>query len=263
MPITYYIDRDQRLVVATPQGVLTDADVFGYQQDVWSCPDTRGYDELIDMTGVSRIEFVSADRVSRLAELSGNMDSPVSPSKLAIIATADFLEHEYRSRAETFMNSRVTLQLPFLLSAVLSRISRLDEFFEELGRIRLKTANLRKRRAELDRQINEGNKQEIEKLRAAVADEARRVTNSYEKIAIAGIAGSVVALGAAQLGLGGVESLALPAFLVHAFAEGVVHLGADEMIEAAGSIDGSHCVPPFPGLDVYEATALPSSADAP
>ena len=90
MPITYYIDRDQRLVVATPQGVLTDADVFGYQQDVWSRPDTRGYDELIDMTGVSRIEFVSADRVSRLAELSGSMDSPVSPSKLAIIATADF-----------------------------------------------------------------------------------------------------------------------------------------------------------------------------
>jgi hypothetical protein len=149
------------------------------------------------------------------------------------LATADFLEHEYRSRAEAFMKSRVTLQLPFLLTAVLSRISRLDEFFEELGRIRLKTANLRKRRAELDRQINEGNKLEIEKLRAAVADEARRVMTSDEKIAIAGITGIVVAFGAAQLGLGGIEALALPAFLLYAFTHGVAHKVADEKITKA------------------------------
>jgi hypothetical protein len=88
MPITYHIDHDQRVVVAIPHGVLTDADVFAYQQEVWSRPDTRGYDELIDMTGVSQIEFISADRVSDLANLSASMDSPASPSKLAIIAKA-------------------------------------------------------------------------------------------------------------------------------------------------------------------------------
>jgi hypothetical protein len=69
--------------------VLTDADIFGYQQDVWSRPDTKGYNEMIDMTGVSQIEFNSADRVSDLAKLSGSMDWPDSPSKLAILATSD------------------------------------------------------------------------------------------------------------------------------------------------------------------------------
>jgi hypothetical protein len=86
------------------------------------------------------------------------------------------------------------------------------------------TTNLRKFRAELDRQIHEGNKHEIEKLRAATAGEAKSVTSWYEKVATAGIAGSAVAFGAAQLGLGGVDSLVLPAFLVCAFAEGVAHL---------------------------------------
>jgi hypothetical protein len=103
MPISYDIDRDQRLVIATPHGVLTDAEVFGYQQEVWSRPETNGYDELIDMTGVSRIEFISPDRVTELANLSAGMDAPASPSKLAIIATADLhfgLGRMYQARRE-------------------------------------------------------------------------------------------------------------------------------------------------------------------
>ena len=128
------------------------------------------------------------------------------------LATANFLEHEYRRRAESFMHSRFTMQLPFFLSAVLSRISSLDEFFEELGHIRHKTGNLRRRRAELDRQLHEGNKHEIDKLKAAIADEARRVTSVYEKIAIAGFASSIVAIGAAQLGLGGLEFFSAACF---------------------------------------------------
>ena len=43
MPITYDIDREQRLVLATPRGVLTDAEIFGYQQEVWSQPEVNGY----------------------------------------------------------------------------------------------------------------------------------------------------------------------------------------------------------------------------
>jgi hypothetical protein len=129
------------------------------------------------------------------------------------LATADFLEHDYRKRAESFKNSRVTMQLPFFLSAVLSRISRLDEFFEELGHLRLKATNLRRHRAELDYQLHEGNEHEKDKLRAAIADEAREMKNVYGRIAIAGVASTIVAVGAAHLGSGGVESLALPAFL--------------------------------------------------
>ena len=89
MPISHHIDRDQRLVIATPNGVMTDADIFGYQQEVWSQPGNAGYDELIDMTAVAEVEFFSVDRVAELADLSGSMDQPGSRSKLAIVATTD------------------------------------------------------------------------------------------------------------------------------------------------------------------------------
>src|SRR6185436_928366 len=36
MPIAYEIEHGQRLVTATPHGVLVDADIFRYQQEVWS-----------------------------------------------------------------------------------------------------------------------------------------------------------------------------------------------------------------------------------
>jgi hypothetical protein len=36
MPIRYDIDRGQRLVIATAQGVLTEGEIFNYQQEVWS-----------------------------------------------------------------------------------------------------------------------------------------------------------------------------------------------------------------------------------
>ena len=41
------------------------------------------------MTGVSKIESVSVKRINELAYLSSSMDSRASPSKLAIVATAD------------------------------------------------------------------------------------------------------------------------------------------------------------------------------
>ena len=103
MPITYQIDRERRLVITTGRGVITDADVFGYQQEVWSRPENSAYNELIDMTGVSDIEFISPDRVAKLAKLSSSMDAPGSPSKLAIIATSDLhfgLGRMYQSHRE-------------------------------------------------------------------------------------------------------------------------------------------------------------------
>ena len=104
MPVPYQIDHDERLVVASPQGVLTDEDVFGYQQEVWSRPDVRGYDELIDMTSVTEIEFISTKRVAFLADLSASMDPPALTSKLAIVATADLhfgLARVYETYRET------------------------------------------------------------------------------------------------------------------------------------------------------------------
>ena len=79
----------------------------------------------------------------------------------------------------------------------------------------------------------EGDKHEIAKLKTAIAGEARQLANVYGKVAIAGIASSIVAIGAAHLGLGGMESLALPGFLTYTFAEGAAHLGVDEAITKA------------------------------
>jgi hypothetical protein len=88
MPIDYQIDHEHRLVTARARGKLTDADVFGYQQEVWSRRDVTGYDELIDMTACETIEVPSGDRVLQLAQLSASMDAE-SASKLAIVAPRD------------------------------------------------------------------------------------------------------------------------------------------------------------------------------
>ena len=89
MPIDYEIDHDRRLVIARGRGTLTDEDVFSYQRSVWSRSDVAGYDELIDMSGVERIELPPGDRVADLAKYAAAMDRDARASKLAIIAPKD------------------------------------------------------------------------------------------------------------------------------------------------------------------------------
>ena len=88
MPIDYRIDPERRIVWVEGRGTVTDADVFGYQQDVWSRSEVSGYDELVDMTAVDHIALPSADRVQELARLSAGMDSR-GPSRLAVVAPSD------------------------------------------------------------------------------------------------------------------------------------------------------------------------------
>ena len=90
MPIEYIIDHSKRLVTATGRGRLTSDDIFNYQQEVWSRPDVGGYDELMDMTAVERIDLRSVDRIKRLAELSASMDPTAVQSRFAIVAPADY-----------------------------------------------------------------------------------------------------------------------------------------------------------------------------
>jgi hypothetical protein len=89
MPIIYKVDHDARIVIAAGQGKLTDADVFEYQRDVWSRADVTGYNELVDMRGVTEIALPSVERVRALAELAAKMDDKVSHSRLAIVAPDD------------------------------------------------------------------------------------------------------------------------------------------------------------------------------
>jgi hypothetical protein len=89
MPIEYRIDHDRRIVFATGRGTMTDADVFGYQQAVWSQAAVAGYHELMDMTHVESIAEPSAERVRDLASLAAEMDPAGIASKFAIVAPQD------------------------------------------------------------------------------------------------------------------------------------------------------------------------------
>jgi hypothetical protein len=103
MPIAYEIDHRNRLVTATPHGRMSDADIFGYQHEVWGRTEVRGYDELFDLAEVREIEFVSSQRVTELAELAEQMDAPGIRTRLAIVATSDLhfgLARMYQSQRE-------------------------------------------------------------------------------------------------------------------------------------------------------------------
>jgi len=89
MPITYRIDRDQRLVAARAHGVLTAQDLFAYQNDVWSRPEVMGYSELMDMTDAQEVVDPSAEGIQALAELSARMDHPSAGGAFAIVAPQD------------------------------------------------------------------------------------------------------------------------------------------------------------------------------
>jgi hypothetical protein len=89
MPITYRVDHEARVVVAAGYGVLTHADVFDYQQEVWHRSDVAGYDELVDMTAVTNIAIPAIERVEDLARLSVQMDDKYSRSRFAIVAPTD------------------------------------------------------------------------------------------------------------------------------------------------------------------------------
>jgi hypothetical protein len=64
--------------------------VFGYQRELWSRADVAGYDELVDLTEIERIDSPSTGEVRDLAGLSASMDPRDFKSRLAIVARDDF-----------------------------------------------------------------------------------------------------------------------------------------------------------------------------
>jgi len=86
MSLDCQIDQKQRLVRVRAHGILTVDDLWGYQRQMWSGTDLAGYDELVDMSDVEKIDSPSGDRVKALAELAAKSDATGPPSRLAIIA---------------------------------------------------------------------------------------------------------------------------------------------------------------------------------
>lgn len=86
MPIFFEVDHERRVVFAEASGRLSDVDVFGYQNEVWSRTDVTGYHELMDMSAVESIEPPSPARVRELAELAARMDTSTAPTRFGIVA---------------------------------------------------------------------------------------------------------------------------------------------------------------------------------
>jgi hypothetical protein len=122
MPIDYRIDRRRMLVLVTPRGLLTHGEMVAYQGEVWTRPELSGFDELIDMSNVDRLDLRSPDQIFELAALSAGMDSGKPRSKMAIVASDRLhaaLGALYRaSRAESPSNRRDIEVFPDLEAAL-------------------------------------------------------------------------------------------------------------------------------------------------
>jgi hypothetical protein len=92
VPITYQINHDHRLVHARIAGALTRDDLLSYQREVWSLPEVRGYNQLVDASEMGEVEipFPSADAMRELASLAASMDDPGVRTRFAIVATSAF-----------------------------------------------------------------------------------------------------------------------------------------------------------------------------
>src|SRR5436190_1888662 len=125
MPIDYHIDHARRLVVARGRGIFSDADAFGYQQEVWSQPEVAGYDELIDMTEVKEIATPSpaGPRIQVLASKAAAQDHPAMETKLAIVAPSEIafgLGREFQAYRELDQRSKKQVGVFHTLAEALS-----------------------------------------------------------------------------------------------------------------------------------------------
>ena len=92
MPITYEIDHDRKLVRARIAGTFSRDDALQYQKHVWSLPEVRGYNQLIDASEMGHVDipFPSADAMRELSSLAASMDDPTVKTRFAIVATSAF-----------------------------------------------------------------------------------------------------------------------------------------------------------------------------
>lgn len=88
MPIEYTIDHARRLVWARGHGHVTGGDIMSYQRDVWSRPDVKGFNELVDMSAVEQFDMPTPKDLKDLAGTAAAMDTRTR-SKFAIVAPTD------------------------------------------------------------------------------------------------------------------------------------------------------------------------------
>ena len=91
MPIDFQIVHGRRLVLAKAIGIVTAEEFFAYQRELWSLAETRGYDELLDLSAVGQIVSPTSENVQKLADLAASMDDATIATRFAIVAPGDFV----------------------------------------------------------------------------------------------------------------------------------------------------------------------------
>jgi hypothetical protein len=109
--ITYRVMHDRRLVETTITGMLDGEELMRYQAEVWSRDDVAGYDELVDVRGIERVDSASADGMRDLARLSAGMKGSAA-GRLAIVAPQDItfgLGRQYEAIRDLTGDKRVAV----------------------------------------------------------------------------------------------------------------------------------------------------------
>ncbi|HEV7879958.1 hypothetical protein [Bradyrhizobium sp.] len=116
------------------------------------------------------------------------------------LSLAPFLDDQYREMIAKRIDMGATeMTLPFFLTALLRRISKREEFGEELASMRRRAYPLRKKLADLESAIKNGDLSEIDPLRKAIRGEAVRLTEWLQPAAISAAAAAVMTGAASDL----------------------------------------------------------------
>lgn len=146
-----------------------------------------------------------------------------------VLASAEFLDDRYRAKAAEFLECHMTLQLPFFLSAALSKTTSLKQFWSVLADMRRTANKFRAHRTEYDHALADGNLKVVKRIQKALEQEADKIRLKLGDFCKAAVIGGALTWGAISLGIGEAESVSLAILLTGAIHGGTHHLGEHMM----------------------------------
>ncbi|MGR8950328.1 MAG: hypothetical protein ACU84Q_19970 [Gammaproteobacteria bacterium] len=90
MAFTVEIDPTRLLVISRWEGEVNETRLRQYVDDAWTDPERRGYNELIDFSGVTEVN-ASFETIQAMAEYSRQFDNPDDSARTALIAPTDLI----------------------------------------------------------------------------------------------------------------------------------------------------------------------------
>lgn len=91
MPANYHIDNKAKLIITTWEGEAHDNDfimaIKKYQKDIQNHPDYIAYNEIVNLSNVSKIK-ITTEGIKTLSHIASSTDKDGSNRKLAIIVNS-------------------------------------------------------------------------------------------------------------------------------------------------------------------------------